>query len=52
MGRLKEGVSLQQATAEMQAIIQQLAEESPSYAGSDSQNTIPISRWKHHFESL
>jgi predicted permease len=29
MGRLKEGVSLQQATAEMQAIIQQLAEESP-----------------------
>jgi putative ABC transport system permease protein len=42
MGRLKEGVSLQQANAEMQAITQQLAEEFPQSNTNWSASVEPL----------
>lgn len=42
MGRLKEGVSLQQANAEMQAITQQLAEELPQSNANWNASVEPL----------
>lgn len=42
MGRLKEGVSLQQANAEMQAITQQLAEEFPQSNANREASVEPL----------